>query len=229
MTAKLIQNFARKVAARHPAVARDLMGLAGTVEAAYTFPRDFHLPKSVRGTPPNVDAQGTDVAIWTYDVDRAGKPNYCAIAFVGKQSKPFWDIIFASEQDRQRVIDQTIRNRKALIQRKRDEQAARSTYQHDFKQGDLLVRSWGYDQTNIDYYEVTKVLGPQMIEIREIGKRWLGGHGSSDRVAPDAGKFTGPPMRKRVGPGGRIRLDSYSSVGKWDGRPNFQTNPMFGH
>lgn len=25
------------------------------------------------------------------------------------------------------------------------------------KQGDIFVRSWGYDQTNVDFYEVVKV------------------------------------------------------------------------
>ena len=27
----------------------------------------------------------------------------------------------------------------------------------DFKIGDILYRSWGYDQTNIDFYKITKI------------------------------------------------------------------------
>jgi hypothetical protein len=68
---------------------------------------------------------------------------------------------------------------------------------HNVKLGDIFCCSWGYDQTNVDYYEVTKVMG-SMVEVREIGQQredtaWLQGE-----CAPAPGHFIGKPMRKRV-------------------------------
>lgn len=100
---------------------------------------------------------------------------------------------------------------------------------HSLKVGDILVSSWGYDQTNIDYYLVTKLLGSAMVEIREIGKKYVDSETTQDKVMPDVGHITGAPMRKKVGPQGAVRLTSYSSAYPWDGKPDWQTNSAFGH
>jgi hypothetical protein len=39
---------------------------------------------------------------------------------------------------------------------------------HDFKVGEIIVNSWGYDQTNIDFYEIVKV-SASYVWLREIG------------------------------------------------------------
>ena len=36
------------------------------------------------------------------------------------------------------------------------------------KIGDIFYSSWGYDQTNIDYYMVTKIIGKTFVEIQKI-------------------------------------------------------------
>ena len=39
------------------------------------------------------------------------------------------------------------------------------------KEGDIFYSSWGYDQTNIDYYKVTKLIGKASVELVPIESR----------------------------------------------------------
>ena len=198
------------------------------LKEAITFGREFYLPPEARDKDPEIP-EGTDLAVWRYEGQTRGGPRYYAIAFAGKQGKPLWHHAFRSEAERQRYIDQTIESRKGTLERKQKQQQERSQFKHEFNVGDILVSSWGYDQTNYDYYEVTKILGPQMVEIRELHKKYLGSEGTVDIVAPDPGSYDGPPLRKRVSPGHSVRITSFSSASKWDGKPDRPTNSNYGH
>ena len=46
--------------------------------------------------------------------------------------------------------------------------------------GDIFEDNWGYDQTNIDYYEVVAVSKTGRVKLHRIRKRYLG-----DRTAPN--------------------------------------------
>jgi hypothetical protein len=69
---------------------------------------------------------------------------------------------------------------------------ARKAFINPAKVGDILESSWGYDQTNVDYYQVTKVKG-KMVEIREIGAQTVPestySHGMADMVKPVRDRF----------------------------------------
>ena len=55
------------------------------------------------------------------------------------------------------------------------------------KEGDVFVESWGYDQTNVDFYQVTGTT-KKMVEIKPIDGK-LVGEGHSARLVPDIGNF----------------------------------------
>lgn len=78
--------------------------------------------------------------------------------------------------------------------------------------------SWGYDQTNIDYYEVTKLIGKTMVEIREIGAESVSDNGPAmtGSCVPRPGHYIGEPMRKTVSTydGQSVRIASYASAYK---------------
>ncbi len=108
---------------------------------------------------------------------------------------------------------------------------------HGVKVGDVFVESWGYDQTNIDYYEVVRLM-PQSVELIHIPAKTTG-EGTSLRLIPDVGarhevrKFNGQPdMSKRWGRtfikrvywsgadddgSPAIRVTSFSSGYLWNG------------
>lgn len=110
----------------------------------------------------------------------------------------------------------------AMAQRqaeRRAEKAAKRAAGHTLQVGDVLHCEWGYEQTNIDYYEVTKLIGKRMVEIREIcAESHETGFMSGDCV-PSPGRYIGEPMRKAVCDDGKsVRMTSYSWANKIEPR-----------
>lgn len=42
----------------------------------------------------------------------------------------------------------------------------------EIKEGDLLNSNWGYDQTNVEFFKVKRVLGKNYIIIQEVGRKY---------------------------------------------------------
>lgn len=111
--------------------------------------------------------------------------------------------------------------------------------------GDIFSNSWGYDQTQIDYYKVVR-LTPAGVEIVPIGQRFVERNGpGGDSVVPDPnvirdydvitgigvngnGKKSKVCRVKDFGWGASIVLSDRHSATKWGGRPGYQTDTMFG-
>ena len=97
--------------------------------------------------------------------------------------------------------------------------------------GDVFVNSWGYDQTNIDFYQVVKIT-PAMVTIRQVDKKTVKSTPHADYVVPKPGVFKGLPMRKKVQEyqgQALLKINGYSVAKPWDGKPRFQTGLMAGH
>lgn len=102
---------------------------------------------------------------------------------------------------------------------------------HPLQPGDILYSSWGYDQTNVDFYEVLGITKASAM-IQKIEKRILPGSGrGSDKVVPVPGKLDqrSKPMQKRVRSDGSVKISSYSNAYPWDGKPKSQTSAGYGH
>ena len=89
--------------------------------------------------------------------------------------------------------------------------------------GTIFSCSWGYEQTNVDFYEVVKVTKASVV-VREIGTATESSDGNWTGYArPCPGNFLGEPMTKRLATGWdggpRIKIKSYASAGVWDGQP----------
>ena len=80
--------------------------------------------------------------------------------------------------------------------------------------GDIFCDSWGYDQTNIDFWEVIAVSKTGRAKMDRIDKRFVGERGGpSDTVTPIPGSFADCPSGYRV-----IRYDNdsaYCNTSSW--------------
>jgi hypothetical protein len=56
--------------------------------------------------------------------------------------------------------------------------------------GDLFYCSWGYEQTNIDYFQVVALKGAHTAVLREIGCEYIGGFGMTGNKRPLRNHFT---------------------------------------
>jgi hypothetical protein len=80
---------------------------------------------------------------------------------------------------------------------------------------DVLVNTWGYEQTNVDYYQVTALIGKSSVEIRSIAKDSIETGSMVGVCTPILGHFLNNPMRKRVIDGYCVRMD-YGSASRKD-------------
>jgi hypothetical protein len=101
--------------------------------------------------------------------------------------------------------------------------------------GDILYESWGYDQTNVNFYEVLEVLGV-MVVIREVPSRQVSDDGDGTvKVVAVPGRYIGQPMRKKIKPAGvdsrsySVKIRSFSNAHLWDGKPRYETAFGWGH
>lgn len=109
--------------------------------------------------------------------------------------------------------------------------AARDAIVNPYSVGDILYNSWGYDQTNIDFYQVvaktrkTATLRKLSSGVRERGFM-------SGDTTPYPGSFVGEPFRKTLQvylekPWGSDSLQpckpyipmEHGSMSKWEGSP----------
>ena len=134
---------------------------------------------------------------------------------------------YTSEEQR----EQKIANLKANVDHREEEKKkraeARKNFKHSLKVGDILSSSWGYDQTNIDYYQVIRVMG-KSVAIREIGARsgskaGYGGDSAFKSAVKDAfleGE-RGKEMIKRVLEGNSVKIESFAYASPWDGKEDY--------
>lgn len=189
--------------------------------------REFYRPNPEKNrnvkqveTPPELGLE-----IWSYE-DLNG--TLYGVAFQGNAQKPLWHYRFRNLEQLERQVNETVKSRSQSLEYKQQRQNERTQFQHTLKEGDILVSSWGYDQTNIDFYEVVGVL-PKAVVIREIASRIDHEERGAEYVVPVPGKYTGPAMRKLVRQGNSVRIESYASASLWDGRPRYQTAAGYGH
>lgn len=192
------------------------------------LPREMHLPDAAKATTPMTPA-GTDLVIYSW-TDPNGRLR--AMAFQGRADKPLFNYQFRSEAGRQDTIDRAVAQRRTTFDEKMKAQQQKKEFAHGLARGDILYSSWGYDQTNVDFYEVTAVSGKAVV-IREIAKKSLSSGGGVDKVVAVKGHFVGDAMKKipQMGYKGEayIKLTSFSSAHPWDGTPKQETSGGYGH
>jgi hypothetical protein len=88
------------------------------------------------------------------------------------------------------------------------------------KVGDVFVNTWGYEQTNADFYQVVGVT-PKTVIVREIENQERETGFMSGYAEPVKDGFKGPEQRKKPYEwSGRTYLPAkHGSCELWDGRP----------
>lgn len=174
------------------------------------FTRDFYIPKTGAS---KITPKGIDAVIYAYE--RAGRLG--AMGFAGKAQKPTFHYTFKTEERRAQFVSQWIKEQQEAADRKAQRKAEKRAFVHTLKVGDVLRSSWGYDQTNIDFYQVTALIGKNMVEVREICQEATETGYMCGQCVPVPGQFTDKPaMRKRVQEGNRVRMASYRCASPYE-------------
>jgi hypothetical protein len=132
---------------------------------------------------------------------------------------------FKTAAAREKWVRELFDGFRAHAKRKAERAQAKKAFCHSLQPGHILTSSWGYEQTNIDFYQVTALIGSHMVEVRKIrridvSKDPLYMQGD---VMPDIDNFCGEPFRRHVKEGNRLKIESYASASLWDGKPEHFT------
>jgi hypothetical protein len=117
-------------------------------------------------------------------------------------AKPLFNYRFSSVEQMETWLGKELIRRFAIKayndERKAEKKKALEV--NPFQVGQLLYDSWGYDQTNIDFYQVIEVKNKSVV-IQPIEGKMVPSQGYSSMAgltAPVANSFYGDPIRKNV-------------------------------
>lgn len=103
------------------------------------------------------------------------------------------------------------------------------------KPGDIFRCSWGYDQTNVDWYQVVKLSkSGAYVTLVPIGSRCVEDNGPTTHEVPvptSSPDLTRAFRRKLLNyrTDWHVNIASYSSASLWDGTPAYETGAGWGH
>ena len=178
--------------------------------------RSFYI---VQGATKVSDKLSTAVA---YVYERNGKPY--AQMFEGKSAKPAHHYSYTNAARREQCVKNffdIVRGHEARRAEQRAAKKAKLAGGHKVQVGHVMVSSWGYDQTNVDYYQVVALVGRRSVQVRRIGSTLSEGDAMhSGKSVPLIDSFHGDVTTHRVNEHGGIKIGhQYASI--WEGRPMF--------
>ena len=139
---------------------------------------------------------------------------FLAMGFLGKAGKPTFYFSFKTLESLDRYAAEFVANRATSVAFKAERKAAAAA-PVNVNVGDIFRAVWGYDQTNIDYYEITRVIGKSTVEIRKIAGKGEDDGFMTGKCVPSPGQFQGDPMVKRIKNAGgtpAVTINSYCAA-----------------
>lgn len=151
-----------------------------------------------------------------------------AISFTARAQKPAWHYRFPNEQTREARIKAFFEARERAKAMNADRVVARRERREklaaQIKVGAVFVSIWGYDQTNIDFWEVIGRESKLVVAVQHLGNRIVeGSQGNmSENVLPNP-RERGVVKRASI-IDGTLRLEGehdFMDAVPWDGRPRY--------
>ncbi len=177
-----------------------------------------------RWVPKDSDPIEHELGIaYVYETPRG----FAVVAYAGRAGKASFHKVYRKAEQRDNRVARFFRGleQHALLVAERKSERSKS---HTLTVGTILHHSWGYDQTNCDYYQVISVT-EHGATIREIASRTVPSsevsHGMADKRVAVKDQFCGEPIKVRVRGDNYIHMSkgalSHGSVSVWDGKPNY--------
>ena len=144
-----------------------------------------------------------------------------AIMYQGKASKPFQHFRYASEEKRaaslQRFFAQ-IEAVEALKAKRKAEKKAEMAKPAGVEVGQIFACSWGWEQTQVEFFKVAEIVGPRSVKVVKIGQEKEYTHSMQGYASPVPERVISEPMLKRIGLGGGFKVYEHSSAYPLAGR-----------
>jgi hypothetical protein len=181
--------------------------------AIFKLKRDDYIQKDLHESEQNIDGI-------VYFGERSG--SWYAQGFSGKRTKPDFHHKYRTEEHMSAAIKNYFQN---LAANREYKDRSRSTkleagkkFLETLKPGVILYDTWGYEQTNVEFFEVKEVNGHK-VTLHELAHNDLEATSwASCKVVPKKGHYIGGPITKIV-KGDRVRVNDCVSLTLYDDRP----------
>jgi len=185
--------------------------------------REFYIPKGAT----KVAAKDTDAIVYI----KRGEPFFQVMAFAGKRQKPDYHYRFSTEAKAQEWVAWFFEDRRKTLEYKAQAKAEaaerRKATRERVKVGDIFYTSWGYDQTNVFFYQVVARTAA-MVTVQRIGKDLAASEKGCDYVIPNDLVKVGDTFKRMLGGRGFTCENGYSATA-WEGVPVYETAWGYGH
>lgn len=175
-----------------------------------SIPREFYIPKGA----VKITDKASDAVAYLYRTPK-DQPAYCV--FYGKQSKPVARYRALNEAQRIKAVQQLFDSRQASLRAKADRRAERNAKPRKVELGAAYYTMWGYDQTNVDWYEVVELVGEKSARVRRIRSQDASNGDEpymTGKAIPAMGQYIGEPQLVRCH-GDSFKIDGHYAS-RWE-------------
>jgi len=141
-----------------------------------------------------------DLKILTFSKEIKGEEKPMYAIFKGRSAKTTAHYYCHNEAQRQQSIENYKQRAKERAEYKAEKAAKRAAFVPTADVGDVFHCSWGYDQTNNDFYQVTEKLSKHYVMVQPISQeevRQTGPDSCTVKCVPNS--FHGEAFRAKVG------------------------------
>lgn len=178
------------------------------------FPKVRYVPKDATEIKYDADRGVAYVG----EFMRGGKVLFYAIAYGGKRTAHDFFHTYETVGARDEAVLKHEAGLLAAENAKLKARKAKAEFVHSLKVGDLLYSSWGYEQTNVDFYKVKAVRG-KVVDLVKIGGHYERTHHTGGWCVPKPEiELDEVLVGKKVKEGNNIRLTDYAHAYPWAGR-----------
>lgn len=160
-----------------------------------------------------------DAVVYHY-LGKDGTPY--AIGYAGTAYNPAFHLRFQSDAGRSAYVAKWLQAHRESIQQRKARRTEKKTAHHELKLDDIVYSSWGYDQTNVNFYQVVRVVSAKTVEVRRLQQDTTETGFMCGRTTARKNQFwdDAPTLSKRA-KGVRILsiTSSGGSASKWEGQP----------
>lgn len=148
--------------------------------------------------------------------------NKCtAIAYSGTKEKHDWYYSFEKFTDNEAYMNKYIYDYISRMRKNKIQRLAPGINELPFKVGDFIYSSWGYEQTNVDFFEIIEIKSPNTIILREVEQERKETSFMAGNTIPLKGCYISNPLKKRVqwfNKKPMVTIDS-QIANLWEGNP----------
>lgn len=138
----------------------------------------------------------------------------------GNAFNAFSNYYYRSIESAERTITETKKSEDSREAWKAERKAKKQAVNNqDIEIGAIFYDSWGYEQTNIDFYQVIDKIGKRTLIVKEIASQSIRATGPmSDEVKAVKDAFTSEEMKVMLTDNDSFKIKGYRWASKWDGR-----------